>query len=276
MALILEKTAKNLFSGSPLIHCLTNEITCESVANALLYVNSKPIMADDPREFNELFQQTDGLLLNLGHISVEREAQILAASHYAKEYQKPTVIDVVGISASSLRKELTFTLMKDSPSVVKGNTSEMRRLCDLQSKGRGVDAHESDQDRAALKELGQSLKELTKQFPNTTFLATGETDVIVSNQRIFYLTNGVPELDKMTGTGDIVGALIAALLGQGEAVLISVIGAVSYFNIAGEKAKNALTLPIGLADFRHQLMNQLSLLTSTTNWWEDIRGEEHD
>ena len=40
-----ERTAK-FFQESPLIHCMTNEITCESMAKALLYVNSKPIMAD--------------------------------------------------------------------------------------------------------------------------------------------------------------------------------------------------------------------------------------
>ena len=49
-----------------LVHCITNEVTCETVANALLYVGAKPIMASDPREFAELFRQTDSLLLNLG------------------------------------------------------------------------------------------------------------------------------------------------------------------------------------------------------------------
>lgn len=39
---------------APLIQCITNEITCESMANALLYIDAKPIMADDPREFPQL------------------------------------------------------------------------------------------------------------------------------------------------------------------------------------------------------------------------------
>ena len=37
----------------------------ESMANALLYIDAKPIMADDPREFPQLFQQTSALVLNL-------------------------------------------------------------------------------------------------------------------------------------------------------------------------------------------------------------------
>ena len=69
---------------APLIQCITNEITCESMANALLYIDAKPIMADDPREFPQLFQQTSALVLNLGHLSQEREQSLLAASDYAR------------------------------------------------------------------------------------------------------------------------------------------------------------------------------------------------
>lgn len=126
--LLLKKRTDKFFQQSPLIHCVTNEITCESMANALLYVNSKPIMADDPREFDELFQQTNSLLLNLGHLSPEREKQLIISSEYAKRFKTPTVIDVVGVSASSLRKKLALSLMTNEPQVVKGNTSEMKKI----------------------------------------------------------------------------------------------------------------------------------------------------
>ena len=85
---------------APLIQCITNEITCESMANALLYIDAKPIMADDPREFPQLFQQTSALVLNLGHLSQEREQSLLAASDYARQVTKPTVVDLVGYGAS--------------------------------------------------------------------------------------------------------------------------------------------------------------------------------
>ena len=213
--LFLKKRTDKFFQQSPLIHCVTNEITCESMANALLYVNSKPIMADDPREFDELFQQTNGLLLNLGHLSPEREKQLIISSEYAKRFKTPTVIDVVGVSASSLRKKLALSLMTNEPQVVKGNTSEMKKLVDLESHGRGVDGHASDQNQASLEKLSEKLKEYTSKYPETCFLATGETDVIVTKDATYFLKNGVPELDKITGTGDMVGALIASLLGQG-------------------------------------------------------------
>ena len=271
--LFLKKRTDKFFQQSPLIHCVTNEITCESMANALLYVNSKPIMADDPREFDELFQQTNGLLLNLGHLSPEREKQLIISSEYAKRFKTPTVIDVVGVSASSLRKKLALSLMTNDPQVVKGNTSEMKKLVDLESHGRGVDGHASDQNQASLEKLSEKLKEYTSKYPETCFLATGETDVIVTKEATYFLKNGVPELDKITGTGDMVGALIASLLGQGETVETSLVIAVSYFNLCGEKAAQQVSQPIPMSDFRNQLMNQLSTLLEEENWWKDIKGE---
>lgn len=271
--LFLKKRTDKFFQQSPLIHCVTNEITCESMANALLYVNSKPIMADDPREFDELFQQTNGLLLNLGHLSSEREKQLIISSEYAKRFKTPTVIDVVGVSASSLRKKLALSLMTNEPQVVKGNTSEMKKLVDLESHGRGVDGHASDQNQASLEKLSEKLKEYTSKYPETCFLATGETDVIVTKEATYFLKNGVPELDKITGTGDMVGALIASLLGQGETVETSLVIAVSYFNLCGEKAAQQVSQPIPMSDFRNQLMNQLSTLLEEGKWWKDIKGE---
>lgn len=265
--------SRSFFKTSPLIHCITNEVTCESMANALLYVNSKPIMAMDQREFTQLFQQTDGLLLNLGHLSVEREQQLISASEFALKFNTPTVVDVVGVSASSIRKDVALTLLKNRPTVVKGNTSEMRKLCGLLSHGRGVDGNQSDQEKTSLIELAEKLNEWTQKYPATSFLATGETDVIVTKDNSIFLSNGVPELDQITGTGDIVGALITSLLAQNYSVQDSLVGAVTYFNVCGEKAKKTCGNQFGMADFRHQLFNELSVMHDKENWWHQVKGE---
>lgn len=207
------KTALPLTS-SPLVQCITNEITVESMANALLYIDAKPVMADDQREFPEFFAQSDALLLNLGHISEVRQQNLLAAGKFAHATNQPTVIDLVGVSATQLRYDLGHQLLANHPNVVKGNISEMRRFADLKSTGRGVDGSQLDQSATALGELAASLQQLTQAFPTTTFLATGKIDLVVSAKGTWYLKNGVPQLDRFTGTGDIVGALIAALLGD--------------------------------------------------------------
>lgn len=105
---------------APLVHCITNEVTCETVANALLYIGAKPIMACDPREFDELFRQTDGLLLNIGHLSEERERSLVAAVKLANKVGKPTVVDLVGYGVSRTRDRIGRQLVEEKPTVVKG------------------------------------------------------------------------------------------------------------------------------------------------------------
>lgn len=258
-------------TSSPLVQCITNEITVESMANALLYIDAKPVMADAVQEFPEFFAQNNALLLNLGHISPEREKSLLAAGSFAAETHTPTVVDLVGVSATQLRYELGHQLLANHPNVVKGNISEMRRFSGLKSTGRGVDGSQLDQSPAAFSELAEALKQLTRRFPATTFLATGQTDLVISAHGQWRLENGVLQLDRFTGTGDIVGALIAALLGVGLTNDAAVVIAVSYFNCCGEVAAAENTG--GLASFRERTLDQLSLLATHQDWIQKVKGQ---
>ncbi|WP_390409378.1 hydroxyethylthiazole kinase [Lacticaseibacillus jixiensis] len=259
------------FTTPPLVQCLTNEISVEIVANALLAVNAKPVMADDPRELADFMAQSDAVLLNLGHLSAAREASIRLASTTAKAHRQPVVIDLVGIGASSIRAALGQQLLADAPTVVKGNLGEMRHLVGLPSRARGVDNHQADSAALALTELADHLRAFSKRYPHTIFLATGPTDLVVSATYAWRLDNGVSQLDRFTGTGDIVGALIAANLGNGIESFAATCLAVSYFNCCGEAAQ-AMALQAGLATFRLHVIDQLSLLGCNSDWTANIKG----
>ena len=254
---------------SPLIQCLTNTVTVESVANALLYVGAAPVMADQEAEMAVFFDQNDGALLNIGSLSPEKIRNILLAARTADETDTPFVLDLVGVSASPLRNDLAQEISAFTPDVIKGNLSEMRTFCGLGSTGRGVDAGADDQSEAALVELGQAMQEWVSDHAGTTLLATGPVDVVADASGIYYLKNGVANLGRFTGTGDIVGALITALLGAGQPVLDAVILSVSYFNLCGEKADVTTR---GLADFRQETLNNLSLLLADDEWLTGIKG----
>ena len=253
--------------AAPLVHCITNEISSELLANGLLFVGAKPIMAEDVREFPELFRTTDSLFLNLGKLSPAKEASLLAASQLAG--YKPVVLDIVGAQASSIRQQLAQQLASQQPTVIKGNISELRAFCGLPSHSRGVDGNPFDQEATAVEEL---IIELQKLPTTSVYLATGKKDIIVYQQAVYLLENGVPELDCFTGTGDLVGALIAGVLGTGVEPLTATIAVVSYFNLCGEAAKAQLQPTMGLADFRQETMNQLSLLYQTGDWQARIKG----
>ena len=267
---MFSKTIPKLFPlSAPLIHCITNEISSELLANGLLFIGAKPIMAEDPREFAELFQATDSLFLNLGKMSPAKEASLIAASQLAGT--KPVVLDIVGTQASTLRNELARKLAADQPTVIKGNISEMRAFCGLTSQSRGVDGHVGDQEGVALDELIDHLKALPA---TSTYLATGKKDIVVHQQAVYILENGVPELDCFTGTGDLVGALIAGLLGARVDALTATLVTVSYFNVCGEVAKTKLLPTVGMADFRQETLNQLSVLYQKEDWQKQVRGSK--
>ena len=254
-----------------LIHCITNGITKELVANALLYVGAKPIMAEDEREIKSVIQVSSAALLNIGHLTEKKEACIIKAAKLANTYQKPIVVDAVGIVGLSNRLALVQSLLEISVAVVKGNISEMRRLAGLKSSAKGVDSAKEDQSLMELKELAHALRKLGKLYPQTVFLATGEQDLVVTASKSFCLKNGVDSLELFTGTGDIVGALITGVLGSGIKPLEATIGAITYFNVCGEKASSVLQQ--GMESFRIETCNQLSKLYQE-NWQEMLKMED--
>ena len=66
-------TLNQIRAASPLIHCITNYVTVNDVANVLLAIGARPIMADDPEEVEEITALSAGLCLNIGTLNVSEE-----------------------------------------------------------------------------------------------------------------------------------------------------------------------------------------------------------
>lgn len=254
---------------SPLLHCITNDITLETVANTILYLGGKPIMSSDTREFSSLFESTDALLLNMGRLNESHEQSLSQASSLADMTKKPTVVDLVGYGITNERTKLGITMAHNHPTVIKGNTSEIRRFVGLPSLAKGIDGTSSDQHDQALKDLIFSLKQITTDYADTVFVATGKKDVIVQNDKHLILNNSVDELNKFVGTGDMVGAMITTLLGVGKDPWVASQFAISYLNIAAEKA--LLLTNGGMENFRREVLNQIDLLCNDPQWVFNIK-----
>ena len=50
----------------PLVHCITNIVTVNDCANALLAVGASPTMAHHPEEMEEIQKGCDALICSLG------------------------------------------------------------------------------------------------------------------------------------------------------------------------------------------------------------------
>ncbi|MBE7011408.1 MAG: hydroxyethylthiazole kinase [Ruminococcaceae bacterium] len=235
----------------PLIHCITNPISINQCANAILAVGAKPIMAEHPKEVCEITASSDALMLNIGNITDARQRSVLLSMKTAEEKNIPVLLDVVGVACSKFRREYTLNLLnRFTPSVIKGNYSEIKALYDEGYSSLGVDAEPSIRADNILKvaiKLANNYK--------AVILATGEIDVITNGERAVFIRNGTPHLAAVTGTGCMLGSLCAAFMTNATPMEASVF-ACCYLGICGELSKTDK----GSGSFMVNLMDRLSTL----------------
>jgi len=250
---------KTVRQSHPLIHCITNPISINQCANAILAIGARPMMAEHPKEVSEITQTAQALMLNLGNITDVRMESILISAKTAREKGIPLLLDAVGIACSSLRREYVKELLNTAiPTVIKGNYSEIQALYRESYRCTGVDADSSldihSIDHAALS-LARSL--------GTIILASGKVDIVTDGNRLYHIHNGTPQLSQITGTGCLQGALCAAYL-SAKPGLEAVITGCTVLGICGELAQTDR----GTGTFLSHLMDSLSTLT-------DIEIEQH-
>ena len=126
---------------SSLIHCITNPISINQCANAILAVGGRPIMAEHPREVSEITATAGALMLNLGNITDVRMEAMRLSARTAAEQGTPILLDAVGVACSKLRRDYACGLLEAvTPAVIKGNYSEINALYQESYRASGVDA----------------------------------------------------------------------------------------------------------------------------------------
>ena len=88
---------------APLIHCITNYVTVNDVANMLLACGGSPVMSDDVEEVEEVTALAAGLCLNIGTLNRRTVPSMFAAGRRANTLGHPVVLDPVGAGSSALR-----------------------------------------------------------------------------------------------------------------------------------------------------------------------------
>jgi len=245
----IRKTVKH---DQPLIHCITNPISINQCANAILAIGARPMMAEHPKEVSEITRTAQALMLNLGNITDARMESMLISAQTAKEQNIPFLLDAVGVACSSLRREYVKDLLNTAmPTAIKGNYSEIQALYRDSYHSSGVDADSGLDihtiDHAAIS-LARSL--------GTVLLASGKVDIVTDGKRLYHLYNGTPLLSQITGTGCLQGALCASYLSANPGIEAVITGS-SVLGICGELAQTDR----GTGTFLCHLMDALSTLT---------------
>ena len=126
---MFEKIMNNVKIQKPLVHCITNSVTMNDCANAILAVHGSPIMADEIKEVEDITSICQALVINIGTLNERTVEAMIKAGQKANALNHPVILDPVGAGASSFRSETTFRLLnKIQFSVIRGNISEIKTV----------------------------------------------------------------------------------------------------------------------------------------------------
>lgn len=264
---MIETILQNVARKTPLIHCITNYVTVNDCANILLACGGSPIMADDAEEAAEITSICGGLLLNLGTLNARTVTSMRIAGQRANTLSRPVILDPVGAGASSLRTRTANTLLRDVRfAVIRGNSSEIRMLGQGIGSTKGVDA--DIQDAITEKNLPAAI-ENAKYLSDKTgavIAVTGTIDIVTNGRKTYLVRNGHPIMNKVSGTGCMLTAVIAAYCAANPNNLLdATAAAVCAMGLCGELAYERIRAAGGgTASFRVALIDAMSLLDAET------------
>ena len=244
-----------LREADPLIHAITNPISITKCANAVLALGARPIMAEHPREVEEITATAAALLFNLGNITDVRMEAMERSAGAARKNGVPVVLDAVGVACSRLRRDYANRLLEHfPPAVLKGNYAEINALARPDYTASGVDGDKALTPAAAARAAG----ELARRY-DCVVLASGAADLVADGTGTTAIHNGTPQLGSVTGTGCMLGALCACFLAAASPLEAAKAACVT-LGVAGEKAAT----PKGSGTFLVNLLDQLSTLDGET------------
>lgn len=114
---------------NPLVHCITNYVTANTVANGLLAAGASPVMADSPLDAEDITAKASAVLFNMGTLSKDRLRAMLISAQKAADMAKPIVLDPVGAGSTDNRLRSTMQLLRQFRfAAVRGNASEISAL----------------------------------------------------------------------------------------------------------------------------------------------------
>ena len=251
--------------AAPLIHCITNPISIHDCANIILAAGARPIMAEHPAEVAEITAVASALMLNLGNITDARIESIQRALKEANRRKIPVLLDLVGVTCSSLRREFARKLLTDGRfAVIKGNISEILAAADLPFHGTGIDAGSQDAISQANEASYCTTAKKLAEHLGCRVMATGKLDLIADRNQAFLIANGHTALSGITGTGCMVGALTAAYLPASVALAFTgtpaaLLAAIT-MGISGEHAASGSKGP---GSFQAALLDEVFCMTDS-------------
>lgn len=248
----------NVREKNPLVHCITNYVTVNDVANILLSVGASPVMADSIEEVEEIATISNALYLNIGTINERTIESMMRAGKKANECGIPIVLDPVGVGASNFRKKCISQILQElKVSVIRGNISEIKCIAFDSMSNRGVDAQQEDLITDDNIESNVKLcKSLSKKI-GAVISVSGKLDFVADSKTCYVIKNGHSMMAEITGSGCMLTSVIAAHVASQDNVLNSTATAVIQMGIAGEMAADKMSSDEGNSSYRNHLIDAI-------------------
>lgn len=267
----IDKTLKNIKEKNALTHCITNSVTINDCANAVLAIGGSPFMAEDAEELEEVVTIADVLVINIGKLSKEQINSMNVSAKVANKTNTPIVLDPVGVGVTDLRNKTTLNLIENyKMTAIRGNISEIKAIAKLvgvideNNTAKGVDVNTDDIiTEENLNANGELIKELANKL-DTTILASGPIDILSDGETTIAIDNGDDMMPLITGSGCMLSSIVGSCIG-GSSPLEGSLVAILAMNIAGEKARAKVDeRDEGTGSFRAYLIDYLYKTDSET------------
>lgn len=253
-----EEIFKIIKTKAPLVHHITNYVTANDSANAVLALGGSPVMADDEKEVEEMVSLASALVLNIGTLSQQKMKSFLLAGKKANAREIPVILDPVGLGATKLRRDFIAEILTEvRPSVIRGNMSEIANLYGNPALTKGVDSLLSSEDG------GDEIASTLAKRLHCTVAITGKVDVISNGEVTYHIESGHEHLSKITGTGCMSSSIIALCCASGRSPMHGTLLGLSIMGISGEIAKSRLRQHEGqgLGSYKVHLFDAFSQFT---------------
>lgn len=262
---LIREVMEKIRRKRPVVQCITNVITANDCANALLAVGASPTMAHHPEEMEDFARISDALVLNMG--ATESIEAMRTAGRIAAALGHPAVIDPVGCAGSVFRRRIVKELIETArPACIRGNASEIRALAMDMNTAKGVDDPETGiqedsnaANRPALEETIRAARKLSAAS-GAIVIASGETDIVVHGETLRFISRGTEDMARITGSGCMLSSLLGAFLSAGQTEEAAA-ACCAFMGICGEAASRKTREEHGgTGTFRVRLIDALSIV----------------
>ena len=267
----INETLKSIKEKNALTHCITNSVTINDCANAVLAIGGSPFMAEDAEELEEVVTIADVLVINIGKLSKNQIESMKISAKTANETNTPIILDPVGVGVTELRNRTTLDLIENYDiTAIRGNISEVKAIAKLvgvldeSNTAKGVDVNVDDIiTEENLKANGDLICELANKL-NTVILASGPLDILSDGKTTVVIDNGDDMMPLITGSGCMLSSIVGSCIGGSNPFDGSLV-AILAMNIAGEKARAKVEAnDEGTGSFRAYLIDYLYKTDSET------------